>query len=403
MLADNWAIPLSASFLLGLALEIPALSILALSMALLMWVAVLWRNRALGKISYRRRLHFTRGFPGEEIDVRLEIENKKWLPLPWLQASDMWPKAAAPIDEQVLEESHIPQKGRLVNVFRLPAFGRVRRQYRLRLRERGVYPLGPVRLETSDGLGLYTTHEERSGRDFVTIFPEMASIPRIEFPSASPFGDRQASRRLFEDPSRPMGVRDYQITDEFRRVHWPATARTGKMQAKVFQPTAERVMILCLNTATSERHWEGVYPDVLENLVRTAAAIAQQATQDRYQVGLISNGTMTNSDQSFRILPGRSGQQLSFLLTALAGVTPLVGLPFHRYLLRELPKLPYGTIMVVITAVITPELLETLTEARRRGRKVTLVSLAEEAPPQLSGIQAVHFPQSAYARPEAAA
>jgi hypothetical protein len=87
----------------------------------------------------------------------------------------------------------------------------------------------------------------------------------------------------------------------------------------------------------------------------------------------------------------------------LAGVTPLVGLPFHRYLLRELPKLPYGTIMVVITAVITPELLETLTEARRRGRKVTLVSLAEDAPPQLSGIQAVHFPQSAYARPEAAA
>lgn len=402
MVADHWALPLAAAFLLGLALEIPSLSILALSMALLMWVAVLWRNRALEEIGYRRRLHFTRGFPGEEIDVRLEIENKKWLPLLWLQASDMWPKAAPPTDEGVLEESHIPQRGRLVNVFRLSAFGRIRRNYHLRLLARGVYPLGPVRLETSDALGLYTTHQEKGGKDFVTIYPELAKIPRIEFPAASPFGDRQAARRLFEDPSRPMGVRDYQITDEFRRVHWPATARTGVMQAKVYQPTAERVMMLCLNTATSERHWEGVYPDVLENLVCTAAAIAHQATQERYQVGLISNGTMTNSDQSFRILPGRSGQQLSFLLTALAGVTPLVGLPFHRYLLRELPKLPYGTIMVVITAVVTQDLLETLVEARRRGRKVTLVSLAEEAPPQISGIQAIHLPQSVYARQEVA-
>jgi len=189
-----------------------------------------------------------------------------------------------------------------------------------------------------------------------------------------------------------MGVREYQITDEFRRVHWPATARTGKMQSKVYQPTAERVMTICLNTATSERHWEGIYPDTLEHLVRTAAAVAYEASRDGYQVGMISNGTMTNSDQPYRILPGRSNQQLVYILTALAGVTPLVGLPFDRYLLRELPKLPYGIVMTVITAVVNDSLLGTLLEAKRHGRKIVLLSVADEAPPEVPGIANLHIP-----------
>ncbi|MDA1330333.1 MAG: DUF58 domain-containing protein [Chloroflexi bacterium] len=392
MLADNWIIPLSILFLLGLALEIPVLTILALAMGLLLGAAAFWRDRVLNGVSYSRRLHFRRGFPGEDINVRIEVKNEKLLPIPWLIASDLWPRAAAPVGDDSLENSHLPGFGRLVNVLRMPPLGQVRREYRLRLEKRGVYPLGPVRLETGDPFGLYAAHKEAGEADTITIYPELADIRRFELPSASPFGERRVRRHLFEDPSRPMGVRDYQLTDEFRRVHWPATARTGKMQSKVYEPTAERVMVLCLNTATSKRHWEGVYPEILEHLVRTAAAVAYQVTQDGYQVGLVSNATMSNSDQPYRILPGRSNQQLALLLTALAGVTPLVGLPFHRYLLRELPKLPYGTVMLVITAVVDELLLETLFEACQHGRKVVLLSVAEEPPPTIKGIQTIHMP-----------
>lgn len=392
MLADNWILPLAALFLLGLALELPALNALALAMGLLLWAASSWRKRALQGLSYTRRLHFSRGVLGEEIDVRIEVRNQKWLPMLWLIAADLWPRAVAPKEEAQLQESHIPKVGRLVNVFRLGPYSRTRRRYQIQLRERGVYPLGPVRLESGDPFGLYTGSVEAGGIDLVTVFPEAAPLPKMELPAASPFGERRVRRRLFEDPSRPMGIRDYQITDEFRRVHWPATAKTGRMQSKVYEPTSERMLVICLNTATSERHWEGVYPEVLEHLVRVAAAVSYQTTQEGYQVGLVSNGTMTNSDQPYRILPGRSKQQLSLLLTALAGVTPLVGLPFHRYLLKELPKLPYGTVLMVITAVVDGVLLETLMEAKRHGRKVVLLSVADEAPPHIPDIQTLHIP-----------
>lgn len=392
MLADNWILPLSAIFLLGLALDLPPLSILALGMAALLWAAAAWRKRVLEGIEYSRRLHFTRGFTGEKIDVRIEVRNKKLLPLLWLTTADLWPHAVGPEEDGLLQESHLHGVGRLVNIFRLPPFGSARRNYRVNLRKRGVYPLGPARVESGDPFGLYTVSKDIGDRDRITVYPEMARLPQLEIPSAGPFGDKNIRRRLFEDPSRPMGVREYQITDEFRRVHWPATARSGKMQSKVYQPTAERVMTICLNTATSERHWEGIYPDTLEHLVRIAAAVAHQVSRDGYQVGMISNGTMTNSDQPYRILPGRSNQQLVYILTALAGVTPLVGLPFHRYLLKELPKLPYGIVMTVITAVVNDLLLETLLVAKRHGRKIVLLSVADEAPPEVQGITNLHIP-----------
>jgi uncharacterized protein (DUF58 family) len=392
LLADNWIIPLVSIFLLGLALDLPTLSIISLGMGLFLWIAALWRDRILNAVEYSRNLHYTRGFSGETIDVRINVRNKKLMPMLWLITSDLWPRPVGPENEDVLQESHMHGVGRLVNVFRLPSFGHAKRKYNLKLKSRGIYRLGPVRMESGDPLGLYTNNKEIGSKDLITVYPEMANLPQLDFPTASPFGDKRVFHRLFEDPSQPIGVRDYQITDELRRVHWPATARTGKMQSKVYQPTAERVMSICLNTATSERHWEGVYPDVLEHLVRTAAAVAHHATFEGYQVGLISNGTMTYSDQPYRILPGRSKQQLVHILTALAGVTPLVGLPFDRYLLKELPKLPYGIVMTVITAVVNDLLLETLFEARRHGRKIVLFSVAEEPPPDIQGMTMLHFP-----------
>ena len=389
---DNWSLPLLGLFGFGLLLEIPSLSLLALGMGLLIAAAYLWNHRVLDQVEYSRELPFSKGFPGEEIEVQVSVRNQKVLPMFWLLVADLWPKVIAPTNKKTMLESHRPEAGRLANMFRLPPFGKSSLSYRVSLQQRGVFALGPARLESGDPFGIYTHSKTIKGEDQVTIYPPLNEIPRIDYPASSPFGDRKVRRRLFEDPSRPIGVRDYKTTDEFRRVHWPATARVGRLQSKVYQPTAERVMTICLNTATAERHWEGVYPEILEHLVEMTAAVVYQAHREGFQIGLVSNGSMQDSDQPYRILPGRSNEQLSYLLTALAGVTPLVGVPFAKYLLRELPKLPYGNVITVVSAVIDDLLLETLLEAKRHGRKVKLIGVGPEAPPSFSKIDSFHLP-----------
>jgi uncharacterized protein (DUF58 family) len=189
-----------------------------------------------------------------------------------------------------------------------------------------------------------------------------------------------------------MGVREYRPEDGFRRVHWPATARTGDIQVKVFQPTSAQVMMVCLNVATFSRHWEGTNSALLEHLIQATATMVNQGIEDGYRVGLISNGTLSNSDQPFRIPPGRSPRQLAHLLEALAGVTPVVTAQFERYLLREASRVPFGATLVIVTAITTSELGETLIRLKQRGRKITLVSFAQDPPPVIPRVHTVHIP-----------
>ncbi|MBN2556516.1 MAG: DUF58 domain-containing protein [Anaerolineales bacterium] len=402
MAPERWLPFLAAAFILGALLDLPILSAFSAALAVLVVVVSFWHRHALDQVFYIRKPHYRKGFPGETLDVTVEVENRKLLPLSWLRVEDPWPHAVGPEDESVLAPSHIPDMGLLTNVFSLRWFERARRRYKLVLRKRGMYKLGPPRLQSGDLFGIYEDTRVTDSEEFLTVFPEILPLEKLGLEAEDPFGEKESRRRLFEDPTQPMGVRDYRPDDGFRRVHWPATARTGEMKVKIYQPVSAQVTVICLNVATFEIAWEGYNPELLEALISTAATLAYHGIEDGYQVGLISNGCLAHSDQSFRIPPGRSPQQLGKLLGVLAAVTPLVTAPFEMFLLREMPRVHYGASLAVVTASIYPALIETLLDLKRRGRLITVLNLGEPVEEFIPGIKIINLDVAVAAKREAA-
>lgn len=388
----RWLPLLGLLFLFGLIIRINWVMSLAIAIAVVISLAYLWRSRALREVQYHRKFHYTRGFPGEDTTAQIEVENRKLLPISWLRVQDPWPKAIGPIDEKILAPSHLQDQGMLTNVFSLRWFERARRQYNILFRSRGVYQVGPVEMMSGDIFGIFEDYQIRGEPQIITVFPQKLPISQMDLPAEDPLGDRRSRRRLFEDPNRPMGVREYHPEDSFRRIHWPATARTGTMQVKVFQPTSGQVMVVCLNISTYERTWEGVYPPMLEYLVSMAATMCDHGINSGYRVGLIANGCIAKSDQPFRIPPGRSPRQLTTLLSALAGVNPVVTAPFERFLVREIPRVPYGATLLIISAILTETLKETLVKLKKHERKISLLLLSKVEPSEIPGIQIIHHP-----------
>jgi uncharacterized protein (DUF58 family) len=355
-------------------------------------VAWIWNRWALKDVIYRRRLQYRRAFPGEGVDCAIEVENRKFLPLGWLLTNDKWPLAVAPKDEELLKSSAISEDGILRSVLALRWYHRIRRSIPLVFRERGVYTLGPATAISGDPFGVFETRAELARWQRVVVFPEVRPTSELGLKPDDPFGPRKTTRRLFEDASRPMGVRDYRPEDGFRRIHWPATARIGKLQTRVFQPISGIDLVVCLNIATLEPHWLGIRPKLLEELISTAASLIQEAFSAGYRVGMISNGGIAYAGRSFRVPPGRSPKQLSTLLEALAGITPVVIGPFSRFLIAQAPKLEYGSILLVVTAILTDDLLEAVMRLKERARKMIFFSLSEKEPPPISGVEIVHQP-----------
>ena len=376
----------------GIILNEPFLVTLSSALLVTIGTAWWWHARSMNGVSYRRWFHFSRGFPGENIDLKIMVENRKLLPISWLRVQDDWDRYVGPEDEDILAPSHIHDRGILTNVFSLRWYEKASRSYKLLLRKRGVYSLGPARLDTGDLFGIFENKMEITDNQFITIFPNLLPFHSLDFPTENPFGDRKSRRKLFDDPNRPMGVREYQPEDGFRRVHWPATARTGRLQVKVYQPTTGQVMMVCLNVSTFTRHWEGIYPDLLEYLIQVAATIINEGIREGYKVGLVANGCLAHADQPFRIPPGRSPQQLTVLLQALSGVTSVVTSNFDRFLLREIPKVQYGATLIVITAIISPELSATLIQLKKHERNINLYYLGTDTAPVIPGIHTIHQP-----------
>jgi uncharacterized protein (DUF58 family) len=389
---NRWLFLLGAFFLLGLVLHSPYIVALSTAVLVVLAAAHWWQAHSLDGVIYRRRFHFKRGFPGERFPVRMEIENHKFLPLSWLRVQDPWPKVVGPEDEEVLAPTHIEDTGLLTSLVSLRWYERTKRSHMLLYRRRGVYKIGPATLESGDLFGIYQKRATVEPVESITVFPTLLPLEQLNFPAENPFGDTRSHRRLFEDPNRPMGVREYHPEDGFRRVHWPATARTGQLQVKLYQPISSQVLAICLNVSTFLRHWEGYHPARLERMVSLTATYSKLALDEGYQVGLFSNGCLSNSDQPFRIPPGRSPQKRAPVLTALAGVTPLTIAPFESYLLREVPTIPYGALLLIITSITSPEMDETLLRLKRHERRITLVSLSEKPPSPLPGIHSIHLP-----------
>ncbi len=374
MFNENWIGLAIFAILLGLASQQSGLVVIAILVLVAAAAGWTWNKYCLQSIEYRRSFSERRAFLGETVDLGLQVTNRKLLPVAWLRIEDEYPLQVTMLDG-VVQPSTKPDVGLLSNLASLRWFERAGWQYRVRCDERGFYAFGPVHLQAGDLFGLFESRVDCPGQDWLIVYPEVRPIEVLSFPPKEPFGEVKAVQRIFEDPSRAVGVREYEADDSLRRIHWKATARRQTLQVKVYEPTTSHQLVIFLNMATLPKHWQGTIPELLERAVSVAASIANHATEKRLQVGLLANGSWPQSDQPLKVLPSRSPDQLTHILEALAAVSALPTISIEDLLNNESARLPWGATLVVVTAVVTEELLLVMSGLQAAGRRMVLVRL----------------------------
>jgi uncharacterized protein (DUF58 family) len=354
-------------------------------------VAWVWHGLALKQLEYERVFSERRAFVGETVELTLVVTNRKVLPLTRLRLLDNVSEQLVFKDLE-LGVSHLPGMAQIRQYYALSWFDQIRRSYHLECVRRGVYDLRSARVQSGDPFGLFTVEGEIGQADRLIIYPVVKPVLGLQLPQKEPFGPKVADQRLLQDPIYMRGIRPFQPGDSLRHVHWKATARTQELQTRIFEPTSSPNLVLFVNISTLARQWEGIDPVLLERVVSVAASICAYAVQERLLVGLSANGTLPRSDQPLRVMPSRSPQQLTRLLEALAAVRGVVSGQFEESLLPESSRLPWGATLMIVTAVVTPELESVLLRLKRVGRKLVLLSLADAPPTWMRGVVTYHLP-----------
>ncbi|MGD8856101.1 MAG: DUF58 domain-containing protein, partial [Chloroflexota bacterium] len=339
----------------------------------------------------------------EPLAMTITITNRKPVPLTWLQFRDQSPVAPEDAGKLAIIASEIRESYTLETSLSMNAYERTERTLRFRFPRRGYYNIGPVRYLSGDIFTLFTIEREHQYIDQLIVYPKVWPLETLSLPAKEMFGEINVRRSLFSDPIKTQGIRDYQPQDRFRDVHWKATARRGNLQTKVYDPSSGMSVVVFLNVATYPKHWMGFDPELLERAVSVSASIASYSAEQKWSIGLFANGSVPRSDQPIRVPPGRSPDQLMRVLEALAAVTEFATGSIEILMNHESTRLPWSATFVLVTGVITEEILVGLLRLKEAGRRVTLVSLSDEPPPRhLPGILAYHVPSSVKAFQKAA-
>jgi uncharacterized protein (DUF58 family) len=418
----NWLVAAVLILLVALILD---LGLLAYAMYALLgllllsrYVTRIWADSLVAK----RECNRLTADVGDTVAVIVDISNKGALPVAWCLAEDLLPRRAL-----IHEPPNLRVAGRRVQLSMLPPRGSRSLRYQLQCNRRGYYQLGPLVLETGDLFGLHRRYRVATKPHFLLVYPRVLPLEGYDVSSRRPIGEVRMTHRLYEDPTRIAGVRRYEAGDPLNRVHWRATARTGELHSKVYQPSSVAGATLLLQYH-QEAHAARHEPYRSELAITAAASIAHAVYEMGQQIGLVTNGrdavdrirqegwdydirsrdaaraAASMRDTSERLQPlvvetRRGADQLMRILETLARVELTDGLTLPQLILETSSRLPRDATVIAILPQVTSDDAIALGNLRRNGYAITAIlnvyeelDFAEAAGPLLAqGIDAQHL------------
>jgi uncharacterized protein (DUF58 family) len=140
--------------------------------------------------------------------------------------------------------------------------------------------------------------------------------------ASSPLAVLPDRRPLHEDPTRILGVRDYEPGDPIRKIHWTASAATGSLVVKRLQPGIAREVVVALDMTAGGHPHPGRRRSAELSVTVAASVIHHLATVERQPAGLRIAGTDAPTDASLDVTvpPRPDDRHLVEMLEHLARV-----------------------------------------------------------------------------------
>ncbi|MBL6707132.1 MAG: DUF58 domain-containing protein [Planctomycetaceae bacterium] len=351
---------------------------------------------------------------GERVAVIVDLANSSGIPIPWLLVEDSLPRDALSCKPPKLNVD-----GRRVALIQMGPGGKKSIRYQLNFATRGYYQIGPLMLESGDLFGLHRRFKVVTEPHFVMVYPKVIPLSGYDLSSRRPIGEIRMAHRLFEDPTRLAGVREYQRGDSFNRIHWKATASTGKLHSRIYDPSTVAGATIILDFHRDMYPAQGE-PHRSELAITTVASLANAVCQMGQQIGLVTNGRdaadrireegwkrefrtrndarqsvgMSSSNDRLRpviVETQRGYEQFQRIRESLARLELTDGLSFSELVSEAASRLPRDATIVAVLGDVTTETAISLGNMRRNGFAVYAIVVLQGRDNSLGSADGTRF------------
>ena len=333
-----------------------------------------WKSLAPSKFEVSRIFDQKRVEVGETVPITTVMTNKKILPLPWVMISSYMPdvfSAEWTDKDRLTAERHIEYN--IVTSFLF--YERVKRHDYFEVGKRGYYKLPPITASFGDLFGFTKAEYTYLQSDALYVYPKVKPLHAFNLIANTMQGQVSVRRWINPDPIQAIGVRQYTHNDSFNTIDWKSTAKTGALQVKKMDFTAEPSVCICLDVQTTDVHWHEIDKEVIERGVELSAAIIQEAMNEKMDVGFCSNSVDALSRTGIIVPPSSNPSQRTMIFDALALLTVYRGLSMENLLRKMRSHLKQDALVVFISAFLTENLVNELNDLAKKGSRIKVILL----------------------------
>lgn len=269
---------------------------LAYVLAFMLLVAYLWSRMVTRRVSVTRESPSGVFMVGEPFSERFTVTNRGLLPIAYCEVRD-----ATSLPGYLSSRALSLGGGATATWTTRGIFAR-----------RGVYAFGPVQVRLGDPFGLFPRTVRVAPGSSVTVYPAIHAVGEVGPLSAGGSGGDVRRGRPVDMAPEVAAVREYDAADGMGRIHWPSTARAGRLMSRVYDTRQSSDLLVVLDLERG--HSAGVAPESsLEYAISLAASICHAGLRRGQAVGLV-----TNDARHTAIGAGRGEAQRLRLLDYLA-------------------------------------------------------------------------------------
>jgi uncharacterized protein (DUF58 family) len=270
--------------------------------------------------------------------------------------------------------------------------------------------MGPISLAYSDVFGLFKGSREIATPAKLVVYPQLFSIYNFPAPPGLLPGGEALRRQTHQITPNAAGVREYYPGDPLNRIHWLSTARRSQLMVKEFEldPLADVWLVIDSESSVQaivpiensndavDSFWDwlpllelpaftepvitaelrgsssqrSLVPSTEEYSVSIGASLARYFLQHGRAVGLVSLAR-----NLIMLPPDRSGRQLGKILETLALLKSDGDLPLNSWVEAQARHLSRGSIVILITPSVQPEITFLVDRLKHMGLRPVLILL----------------------------
>ena len=142
----------------------------------------------------------------------------------------------------------------------------------------GTYSAGVEKIVIGDLLGLFSHTIVNENRHTVRVLPKLFDIEKVDLENVSVQDTNTMAKPIVTDDMDYAGVRDYEIGDPLKNIHWNLSARNPREEylTRLFEVFGNPGITIVLDTCSPDYTHESLM-DVFDGVVESGLSIGQYA------------------------------------------------------------------------------------------------------------------------------